>query len=142
MKVSRDVAPLVSQRIVAYLAQLGLRVEAEPTDGGSTVARSDAQMRLLLWSAEVAEPGLALLELLALSSPLPEAADALAAAGRERDLDRRRALLHRAETVLRQQFVLVPLASVPIPVRAQRGVHGLRVDGAGQLLLEDTWLEP
>jgi MarR-like DNA-binding transcriptional regulator SgrR of sgrS sRNA len=142
MRVSRDVDPLVSQRIVAYLGQLGLSVEAEPAEAAALLGRSNAHMRLLFWSAEVAEAGLALEELLALGPPLPEAVDALAAAARERDLDRRRSLLHRAESALRRQFVLVPLASVPIPVRSQPRVHGIRVDGAGRLLLEDAWLEP
>jgi ABC-type transport system substrate-binding protein len=142
MRVGRDVAPLVSQRIVAYLGQLGLRVEAEPAEAATLLGRNEAHLRLLLWSPEVAEAGLALEELQALGPPLPEAADALAAAARERDLDRRRPLLHRAESALRRQFVLIPLASAPIPFRSQRGVHGLRVDGGGRLLLEDAWLEP
>jgi MarR-like DNA-binding transcriptional regulator SgrR of sgrS sRNA len=142
MRVSRDVAPLVSQRIVAYLGQLGLRVEAEAVHTDALLAGNDAHMRLLLWSAEVAEAGLALEELLALGPASPEVTDALAAAWKERDLDRRRALLHRAESALRRQFVLLPLASLPVPVRSQRGVHGLRVDGGGRLLLEDAWLEP
>jgi ABC-type transport system substrate-binding protein len=141
MRVSREIQPLVSQRIVAYLSQLGLRIEAEP-EADNLQGSPPAHIRLLLWSAEVAEAGLALEQLQGLCPPVPEAKEALAAAARERDLDRRRAHLHRAEAALRGQSVLVPLASVPIPVRSQPGVHGVAVDGAGRLLLEDVWLEP
>jgi hypothetical protein len=68
--------------------------------------------------------------------------EALVAASRELDLDRRRAILHAAEAALRDQAKLIPVASVPVSFRARAGVHGLRVDLSGRLVLEDAWREP
>jgi len=141
MAVGMDVPPLVSQRIVASLGAVGLQVEA------SAVAPADAMTapaaaRLFLWSPEVAEAGLALHELAGLAPRVAEVEEALTAAGRELDLDRRRALLHAAEAALREQNRLIPVASVPVSFRARSGVHGLRVDLSGRLVLEDAWREP
>lgn len=141
MTVATDVPPLVSQRIVAYLAVLGLQVEAIPCSPAAARTAA-APARLLLWSPEVPEPGLALRELSALSTPVRAAQDALEAAARERDPDRRRVELHRAEAALRAEGVLVPLASVPVSFGARHGLHGARVDMAGRLVLEDAWIEP
>jgi ABC-type transport system substrate-binding protein len=141
MAVGMDVPPLVSQRIVASLGAVGLRVEA------SAVAPADAMTapaaaRLFLWSPEVAEAGLALHELASLAPKVAGVEEALTAASRELDLDRRRALLHAAEAALRDHDHLIPVASVPVSFRARPGVHGLRVDLSGRLVLEDAWREP
>jgi len=141
MAVGADVPPLLSQRIVASLGAVGLRVDARAVPP-ATVATAPAAARLFLWSPEVAEAGLALSELAALVPRTAAVDEVLAAAAREHDLDRRRALLHRAEGELRARNVLVPVASAPVSYRARSGVHGLRVDPAGRLVLEDAWREP
>lgn len=141
MAVGMDVPPLVSQRIVASLGAVGLRVEAVAVAPADAMTASEAA-RLFLWSPEVPEAGLALHELAALAPRVAEVEEALTAAGRELDLDRRRALLHAAEAALREQDRLIPVASVPVSFRARGGVHGLRVDLSGRLMLEDAWREP
>jgi peptide/nickel transport system substrate-binding protein len=141
MAVGADVPPLVSQRIVASLGAVGLRVEAVALPPAEAMTAS-APARLFLWSPEVAEAGLALHELAALGPRVAEVDEALMAAGRELDLDRRRALLHAAEAALREPDRLIPVASVPVSFRARGGVHGLRVDLSGRLVLEDAWREP
>jgi ABC-type transport system substrate-binding protein len=141
MAVGRDVPPLVSQRIVASLAAVGLRVEAAAVAPAEAM-RAPAAARLFLWSPEVAEAGLALHELSLLGPAVAGVEEALGAAARELDLDRRRALLHRAEAVLREQDLLIPIAAVPVSFRARPGVHGPRVDLSGRLVLEDAWREP
>lgn len=140
--VATDVPPLLSQRVVAHLEAIGLRVVAVPRDPGE--ARSaPAHAHLLLFSPEVAEAGLVLEELAALERVPSEAVMALAAAAaRELDIDQRRTLLHRAESVLRAGDVLIPLASVPVSSGVRPGVHGLSVDLSGRTVLEDAWLEP
>jgi MarR-like DNA-binding transcriptional regulator SgrR of sgrS sRNA len=141
MAVGRDVPALVSQRIVASLGAVGLRVEAAAVDP-ALAATAPAAARLFLWSPEVAEAGLALHEIASLAPRVAGVAEGLAAAAREPDLDRRRALLHGAEAALREQDVLIPVAAVPVSFRARSGVHGLRVDLSGRLVLEDAWREP
>jgi ABC-type transport system substrate-binding protein len=141
MAVGVDVPPLVSQRIVASLGAVGLQVDVV-TVAPADAATASAAARLFLWSPEVAEAGLALHELAALASPVAEVEEALVAASRELDLDRRRAILHAAEAALRDQAKLIPVASVPVSFRARAGVHGLRVDLSGRLVLEDAWREP
>jgi ABC-type transport system substrate-binding protein len=141
MAVGADVPALVSQRIVASLGAVGLHVEARavrPTEARTAAAAA----RLFLWSPEVAEAGLALHELMSLAPGATAAEEAVAAAARERDLDRRRALLHRAEAALRAENRLVPVASAPVSFRARAGVHDVRVDLSGRLVLEDAWREP
>jgi ABC-type transport system substrate-binding protein len=140
--VSREVPSLVSQRVVAHLSDLGLQVIAQPRSASRVLEGPPATLRLWLWSPEVAEPGLALRELAALVPPQAEVAQALDAADAELDLDRRRALLHRAEAALRRAGVLVPLAAVPTSYRAAPRLRDVRVDTAGRILLEDAWWEP
>jgi hypothetical protein len=127
---------------VAHLEASGLRVEVVPTLPRE--ARSaGSQARLLLFSPEVAEPGLALEDIAALAPAAAAGARTLlSAADRELDPDRRRALLYRAEQALRSQHVLIPLASVPVSCGARPGVHGLAVDLSGRTSLEDAWIEP
>jgi hypothetical protein len=126
---------------VASLGAVGLRVEARAVPPFQARTAPTAA-RLLLWSPEVAEAGLALHELLAWVPGLAAADEALAAAGRESGLDRRRALLHRAEAALRAENRLVPVASVPVSFLTRTGVHDVRVDLSGRLVLEDAWREP
>lgn len=141
LAVSAEVPPLVSQRLVAYLDELGFRatVAAASPD---RVAAATAHARLLLWAPEVAEPELALRELADLAPPVAGVAEALAAAAREEDAARRRSLLHQAEKALRTSAVLVPLAVVPVAAHARPHLHGVTTDRAGRLVLEDAWLEP
>jgi ABC-type transport system substrate-binding protein len=139
--VSAEVPPLLSQRVMAYLDELGLdaTVTAAPPD---RAVASGGDARLFLWSPEVPEPELALRELAALGPAVPGVAEALAAAAREREPARRYALLQDAERALRAAAVLVPVAVVPIAAHAHPRLHGLAADRAGRLLLEDAWLEP
>ena len=141
LAVGLDVPPVASQRIVAHLTALGLRVAVVPSSP-ATVLAAPTHARLLMWSPEVPEAGLALAELAALARPGPAAREELAAALDETEPARRRARLHRAEATLRSECVLVPLASVPVSYRTRPGVHGAAIDLGGRLVLEDAWVEP
>ena len=91
-----------------------------------------ADARLLWWAPEVAEPSLALRELLALARQEGEGARALAAADGERDPDRRRALFHRVESGLRDAGLVTALARAPLPYRARaRRTRAARRRGGG-----------
>ncbi len=140
LTVATDVPPLVSQRVIALLGAQGLRVTVTALAAGA--ARRAAGARLLLWIPEVAEPELALRELAALAGSSAAHASELDACARLADPDRRRARLHRVEAALRDDHVLVPLASAPVSFRSRHGVHGLTVDLAAALRLEDVWTEP
>jgi MarR-like DNA-binding transcriptional regulator SgrR of sgrS sRNA len=141
LTVASDVPPLVSQRIVASLAALGLRTTAAAVaPAAARTARAAA--KLILWAPEVAEPGLALRELASLA-PVPRlVGETLDAADAEIDLDRRRAWLVEADSMLRADRVLVPLALVPASFAARQGVQGVRLDAVGTLVLEDAWVQP
>jgi peptide/nickel transport system substrate-binding protein len=139
--VARDVPQAVSQRLVALLSDGGFDVRVD-VRGPLEARRAPADARLLLFVPEVAEAGLALHEIAALGPVVPEAVEALAAARVEPDLDRRRAWLLAAEQALRADDARLGLAAVPLEAVAGRGLHGLRVDGAGRLLVEDAWREP
>jgi peptide/nickel transport system substrate-binding protein len=141
LAVGRDVPAAISQRVVACFADRGLAVEVQPME--PLLARdAPADARLLWWAPEVAEPSLALRELVALARQDGEGAAALAAADGERDPDRRRALFHRVESGLRDAGLVTALARAPLPFRARPDVHGLRVDAGAALLLEDAWRTP
>lgn len=142
MAVSREVPSLLSQRVVAHLADVGLRVSAEPRGTARLFTGPRAPLTLWLWAPEVPEPALALHELARLFPGQAEVDQALAAAGLETDLDRRRALLHKAEAALLRADVLVPLAAVPTSFRAAPRLQGVRVDGGGRILVEDAWWQP
>ena len=129
----------VSQRVLACLSDLGLDARVQPMEPAQALAAS-AGARLLWWSPEVAEAGLALREAASLAAGADRSA--VDAADRERDPDRRRALLHRADAALRASWTLAPLAAVPLPFHGRAIVHGLRADPAGALVLEDAWREP
>lgn len=141
LSVGLDVPAAVSQRVVACFADRGLAVTVQPTDPLQARAAA-ADARLVWWAPEVAEPGLALRELASLARADASVTDALAAAEAERDPDRRRALHHRAESGLRDASLAAALARAPLPFRARGDLHGLRVDAAAALLLEDAWRAP
>jgi hypothetical protein len=141
LAVERDVPPLASQRLVALLADLGLRVRVLPDSPAATRTARTA-LRLFAWSPQVPEAGLALTEIAQLlGSPAPFLAD-LADAGREGDPDRRRAGLHRAEEALRDSRLVISLGIVPVSAAARASVHGVAVDDAGRIRLEDAWVDP
>jgi MarR-like DNA-binding transcriptional regulator SgrR of sgrS sRNA len=141
LAVSAEVAPLLSQRVMAYLDELGLDA-AITAVAPDQVLSAPADARLLLWTPEVAEPEIALRELATLAPPVPGVADALTAAARERDPQRRYTLLQDAERALRAAAVLVPVAVVPVAAQADPRLRGIEADRAGRLTLEDAWLEP
>jgi len=78
LAVGSDVPAPVSQRIVAHLDALGLRVTATPVEPGAARA-ARAAARLLLFTPEVAEPALAIAELATLAPRGPDLALPLAA---------------------------------------------------------------
>ena len=140
LRVASDVPATASQRVVAHLSALGLDVQALPTSAASLASAGGS--RLFIWYPEVAEAGLALEELDAMAGSSPEVRAPLDAAETERDADRRRAWLQRAEDALRATHVLVPLARMPLPLSPRAGIHGLRATATGALVAEDAWTEP
>ena len=141
LAVERDVPPLVSQRLVALVSDLGLRVRVVPSSPATALA-APAGLRLLAWSPQVPEASLALRELAALAAAPPAVLEMLAAAEQEADADRRRARLHRVEAALRESRLLVSLGAAPVSAALRAGVHGVAVDAAGRIRLEDAWAEP
>ncbi len=141
LAVSRDVPPIVSQRIVAYLIECGLEVRVEAVAPGAARQTGPA-LRLLLVAPEVAEPGLALREVSTLAAPVAGAQEPLRAVEAELGLDRRRAHLHRAEAALRSSHTLIPIATLPISWQSRPGLHGVSVTACGRVVLENAWLEP
>lgn len=140
MAVSTEVPPLASQRLVAYLGELGLRVAARPV-GPDEVLDAPMAARLLLWMPEVAEPELALRELTAMG-PVPAAVgEALEGASRSWEAERRESHLRAADRALRADGILVPLGAVPLPFSVRADVHGVALQ-CGRLSLENAWLEP
>jgi hypothetical protein len=127
--------------VVAHLAALGLEVRALPASAAPS-ASTPGEARLVVWYPEVAEAGLALEELAALTGSPPEVRAALEAADGRREFDHRRAELQRTEELLRAHHVLVPLARLPLGLGPRPGVHGLRATPSGVLILEDAWVEP
>lgn len=141
LAVSRDLPPPVSQRVLAHLTALGLRVRVTAMDAAAALA-APAELRLLAFAPEVPEPGLALEELSALA-PSPRAAlERLEEARRETDAPRRRALLAEAHDALRREGSIVALGHAPVRFGGRGRVHGARIDAAGRLVLEDAWVEP
>jgi extracellular solute-binding protein (family 5) len=144
MGVESAVPTLVSQRVVAYLGELGLRVQVRTLS--RTALRITAvatPLRLILWTPEVPEPGLALRELEGLAMTAgPDVRGGLEEADRELDPARRRLLLQRVEAALRGGSRLIPLAWVPASFRIQPRLHGVRLEPGGEPVLEDAWLEP
>jgi ABC-type transport system substrate-binding protein len=141
MVVSCEVPPLVSQRVVAVLATLGIAATVEPLPARAAVS-AHAPVRLVAWTPEVPEAGLALAALATLAAPPRAVADALRDAERTLDPAQRRGLLAQAESLWRAERVLVPLGTAPVPYRVRHGVHGVAVDMAGALRLDDAWVEP
>lgn len=140
--VDREVPPLLSQRVVAFLGSTGARVTVRSLSAAAArEGTGQWPVRLLLFRPEVADAALALRELQALAGPGPAAA-AIEAAAREPDPTRRVAGLTEAEVLLRGSGVLIPLGSLPISYRARPGLHDVRVDPSGRLDLEGAWSEP
>ena len=141
--VSTDVPEAVSQRVVAYLGTAGLQGQARGASPEDVWA-VPAALRLVLFTPEVADPVLALDEL-ALRAPFADDEDGRELRGHaaaELDRETREAFVGRAEAKLRETWALVPLASVPAGFRTRPGVHGVAVDTAGRIRLEDAWTEP
>jgi ABC-type transport system substrate-binding protein len=142
LAVSREVPSMVSQRVVAHLADLGLQVTVEARAPSRVLEGPPATLRLWIWSPEVPEAGLALRELARMGPRLTAVDEALAAAEAAPDLDQRRAAHYRAEAALRATHAVVPLAAVPASYRAAARLRGVRVDLAGRVRVEDAWWEP
>lgn len=89
---------------------------------------------------ELGEPGIVLREaaLLARSATLGASLDA---ADRLADAVERRARLRELEAALLAERSLLPLVSLPLGLALREGVHGLRFDAGGRLVLEDAWLQ-
>ena len=139
--MSRDVPQVVSQRVLAHLATLGLHVRVSPVSAAAAVSAA-AELRLLLYVPEVPEPALALEELLTLAPPPPAALERLEAARRQAEPAQRLALLAQAHDLLRAEGSIIGLGQAPVRFGGRPRAHGARVDLAGRLLLEDTWVEP
>ena len=143
LAVSTEVAPVVSQRIVALLSVAGLRVTARPVSPDA-VWTDGAPLRLALFTPSVAEPILALDELAAFV-PGADGGPARALrdeAARAADPETRLALVRKAEAALRESFVVVPIAALPAGFVARPGLHGVAPDRTGRIRLEDAWLAP
>jgi hypothetical protein len=138
--VEEGVPPLASQRVVATLGALGLRVAAAARPAAEVRTASDLA-RLMLFVPEVNEPLLALRELRAFTAARSSADEALDAAEREPEGDVRRALLAKAEGALRDERSVLALVRLPTSFGAGRGIHGLRLELDGRLVLEDAWRE-
>ena len=141
LSVSRDVPPAASQRVVAHLTALGLRVRVVAVSPAGAL-EAGTELRLLAFSPTVAEPALALEELLALARPSPAVAARLDAARLEVDPARRLAGLARAEDGLRREGAIVPIGQMPVRFGGSPTAHGARIDATGRLVLEDAWVEP
>jgi len=142
LAVGTDVAPAVSQRVVAHLTAAGLRVTAVPAPP-DRVWEAPAAARLLLFAPAIPEPLLALDEIAALA-PAEEGLSRARRdeAARTADPVHRRALVRQAEAEMRAAAVVVPLAALPAGFHPRAGLHGVVVDAAGRIRLEDAWLEP
>jgi MarR-like DNA-binding transcriptional regulator SgrR of sgrS sRNA len=143
LAVSRDVLPDVSQRVVAYLGAAGLQATARVAvpDEVWTVP---AAARLVVFAPEIPDALLALDELAA-SAPFadtPSARELRDRAAGEGDRDRRDALVRRAEAEMRAGGLLLPLAVIPLGTKSRPGVHGVTVDVAVRIRLEDAWIAP
>ena len=141
LSVSRDVPPAASQRIVAHLTALGLRVRVVAVSPAGALGAA-TELRLLAFSPTVPEPALALEELLALAPPSPAVAARLDAARLEADPARRLAGLAQAEDALRREGAIVPIGQMPVRFGGSPTAHGARIDATGRLILEDAWVEP
>ena len=141
LAVGTDVAPELSQRVVAHLTAAGLRVTALPRPP-DLVWDTAAAARLVWFTPAIPDALLALDEVAALAPAEEGLARALRdEAARTADPGLRETLARRAEAEMRAAAIVVPLAAVPVGFRA-RGLHGVTVDPAGRIRLEDAWLEP
>jgi MarR-like DNA-binding transcriptional regulator SgrR of sgrS sRNA len=141
LSVSRDVPPAASQRVVAHLTALGLRVRVVAVSPAGAL-EAGTELRLLAFSPTVPDPAIALEELLALGPPSPALAARLDAAWLEMDPARRLAGLAQAEDALRREGAIVPIGQMPVRFGGSPTAHGAHVDATGRLILEDAWVEP
>lgn len=141
LAVSRDIPPVASQRVLAHLSALGLRVRVLPVSPAGAL-NAATELRLLSYVPEVPDPALALEELLSLASPPPAALERLEAARRQANPAQRRALLAEAHGLLRAEGAIIGLGQAPVQFGGRPRAHGARVDLAGRLVLEDSWVEP
>jgi ABC-type transport system substrate-binding protein len=141
LSVSREVPPAASQRVVAHLTALGLRVRVVAVSPAEAIAAT-TELRLLAFSPSVPDPALALDELLAVGPPLPAVAARLEAARLQVDPAQRLAGIAQAEDALRREGAIVPIGQMPVQFGGSPTAHGARVDAAGRLILEDAWVEP
>jgi ABC-type transport system substrate-binding protein len=141
LAVATDVAPEVSQRVVALLSAAGLKVSPLP-EPPERAWEIPAAARLVLFTPAVADPLLALDELVALAGAPELARASRDEAARTPDRAAREALVRRAEAEVRAAAVAIPLAALPVGFRAPADLHGAFVDAAGRIRLEDAWLEP
>jgi ABC-type transport system substrate-binding protein len=137
LAVDRSLPPLISQRIVAHLAVLGLTARVQP-QGADDVRTSRADLRLLLFEPELPEAGLALNELAGLD---PQLRDVAAAAALETDETRRQELAREGERLLLESGAFLPLARLVQAPALAGTVHGV-AQTPGALRIEDAWLEP
>jgi hypothetical protein len=140
LAVSRDVPPLASQRVAAHLLALGLSVEVQDVPRGALAATA-ADARLMLWTPDVPDRGLALREL-AMLLDAPKILARCDAAEAESDGAARARGLAAAEATLLERHALLPLALTAVGLTTSAELHGVRVDAAGGLILEDAWLAP
>jgi hypothetical protein len=141
LAVGTDVAPEVSQRVVALLGAAGLKVTALP-EAPDRAWEIPAAARLVVFTPAVPDPLLALDEIAALAGSPALARGLRDEAARAPDRAAREALVRRAEAEIRAAAVAIPLAALPVGFRAPAGLHGAAVDAAGRIRLEDAWLEP
>jgi ABC-type transport system substrate-binding protein len=137
LAVDRSLPPLISQRIVAHLAALGLTARVQPLDADA-VRMARADLRLFVFEPELPDPALALNELAGLD---PSLRDVAGAAAVETDASRRQELADEAERVLLESGAFLPLARLVQAPAVADTVHGLALS-PGALRLEDAWLEP
>jgi ABC-type transport system substrate-binding protein len=132
LAVDRTLPPLASQRIVAHLADLGLTASVRAVEPGE-VRRTAAEVRLLLFEPELAEPVLAVHEAASLFEP-----GAVPPAAFESDPGARHAMALELEERLRANGTLIPLARLSRSTEAAPHVRGARAD-AYTLRIEDAW---
>ncbi len=141
LAVSRDVPPVASQRVLAHLSALGLRVRVLPVTPAAAL-NAGTELRLLSYVPEVPDPAMALEELLSLAPPPPAALERLEAARRRTNPVQKLALLAEAQDLIRAEGAIIGLGQAPVRFGGRPRAHGARVDLAGRLVLEDTWVEP
>jgi MarR-like DNA-binding transcriptional regulator SgrR of sgrS sRNA len=91
---------------------------------------------------EVVDLQLALHELSVLAGSPPDVVSLLRESRGEIDADRRAELVRSAHQALLQSNTLIPIASVPISFATNAKLEGVRLDRAGDPVVEDVWIAP